>query len=273
MKYQLNTGSAAKILTGFPEQSVDCVVTSPPYFGLRDYGDPDQIGFGSTLDDYLRNLRDVFRAVWPVLSDQGTLWLNIGDTYQSSGGTVGVGPNASVGSTLREGAKPRIRVKTGLPAKNLIGIPWRVAFALQEDGWILRSENIWNKTNPMPESVRDRPVRSFEYVFMFAKTAKYFYDADAVREPQSQGSGTRSARNVWTMAVGRAPGMHDAVFPGELPERCIRAGCPEGGTVLDPFSGSGTTGLVALKMGRNYRGIDLNPEYNRQAATRLDALV
>lgn len=270
--YELNTGPATEVLRWFPEQSVDCVVTSPPYFGLRDYDDPGQIGFGSTLEDYVKDLREVFQAVRPVLSDRGTLWLNIGDTYQSSGGTIGVGPNASVGSTLREGAKPRIRVKTGLPAKNLIGVPWRVAFALQDDGWILRSENIWHKTNPMPESVRDRPVRSFEYVFMFSKTSRYFYNAEAVREPQSQGGGTRSARNVWTMAVGRSPGIHDAVFPEELPERCIRAGCPEGGSVLDPFSGSGTTGVVALRLGRKYHGIDLNPEYNRQAAIRLDAV-
>lgn len=268
---RLLTGEVREVLADLPDGSADCCVTSPPYFGLRDYDDPRQIGRGGTLHDYVKDLTDVFAHVRRVLTPAGTLWLNLGDTYQSTGGTVGIGPNASVGSTRREGTKPRVRVRTGLPDKNLIGVPWRVAFALQDDGWILRSEITWVKTNPMPESVRDRPTRATEQVFVFSRSPRYFYDAEAAREPRSEGTGTRHGRNVWHMPVGKAPGLHYAVFPAELPQRCIRAGCPAGGRVLDPFSGSGTTGLAALSLGRAYTGIDLNPHYTEYAARRLEA--
>lgn len=268
--YELITGDSRKALSRLADGSIDCAVTSPPYFGLRDYDHDEQIGQDS-LDQYISDLVATFREVRRVLADHGTLWLNIADTYQSSGGTVGTGPNASVGSTKREGNKPRVRVKTGLPDKNLIGVPWRLAFALQADGWILRSEVVWDKPNAMPESVRDRPSRSFEYVFMLTKSKRYHYNAEAMREPRTDGRGTRAIRNVWRMITRKCDGAHFAVYPVELPERCIMASCPEGGTVLDPFSGSGTTGVAALTLGRRYIGVDLNESYHAIARRRLDS--
>lgn len=266
---QLITGDSRTALNSIPAGSVDCVVTSPPYFGLRDYDHAQQIG-QDTMRGYVDDVVSVLRSVSEVMSPMATLWLNVGDTYQSSGGTVGIGKNASVGSTKREGSKPRIRVKTGLPDKNLLGIPWRLAFALQDDGWILRSEIIWEKPNAMPESVRDRVSRSFEYIFMLTRNKKYHYNAAAMREPRTDGKGDRAIRNVWRMPVSPPAGAHFATFPVELPRKCIRAGCPEGGLVLDPFSGSATTGVAALEMGRKYVGLDLNPSYHEIGAKRLD---
>lgn len=267
-RVRLILGDARESLSLLPDGHIDCIVTSPPYFGLRNYDHPDQIGRDS-LPEYVAGLRDTFREAARVLSPAGTLWLNIADTYQSAGGTVGVGKNASVGSTKREGSKPRIRVKTGLPNKNLVGVPWRVVFALQDDGWIVRSEIVWEKPNAMPESVRDRPSRSFEYIFMLTRGPKYFYNAAAMREPRTDGKGDRAVRNVWRMPVSTPAGAHFATFPVDLPATCIRAGCPEGGVVLDPFSGSGTTGVAALGSGRSYVGIDLNPDYHDLALRRL----
>lgn len=264
----LLTGDSREVLKTVDPESIDCVVTSPPYYGLRDYDDPRQIGRGA-LKEYVSDIVDVFEEVRQVLSPTGTVWLNVGDTYQSSGGTIGIGKNASVGSTRREGTKPRIRVKTHLPDKNLLGIPWRLAFALQDAGWILRSEIVWTKTNPMPESVRDRPTRAFEYVFLFTKGRQYYYDHEAVREDRVDGAGKRSGRNVWSFAVSAGRDGHAATFPVELAHRCIAAGCPEGGTVLDPFSGSGTTGVAALGSGCLYIGAELNPQYNEIAGERL----
>jgi site-specific DNA-methyltransferase (cytosine-N4-specific) len=265
----LLTGDSREVLKTVQRESVDCVVTSPPYYGLRDYDDPRQIGHGS-LKEYVADIVDTFDEVHRVLRPSGTVWLNVGDTYQSSGGTIGIGKNASVGSTRREGTKPRIRVKTHLPDKNLLGIPWRLAFALQDAGWILRSEIVWTKANPMPESVRDRPTRAFEYVFLLTKGKAYHYNHAAMREDRVDGSGKRAGRNVWSFAVSAGRDGHAATFPVELAARCIAAGCPEGGTVLDPFSGAATTGVAALAAGCEYIGVELNPRYNQVAGERLN---
>lgn len=279
-------GDAREVLAGMPEQSVDCIVTSPPYFGLRDYGVDGQIGAEISPAEFVAALVAVFREARRVLADDGTLWLNLGDSYQSSGGMEGVGPNAKVGSAKRQ-AVGRTRPRSGLPAKNLLGIPWRVAFALQEDGWILRNDIIWHKPNAMPESVTDRLSNRHERLFMFSKEPRYWFDLDPIREPHvsepgregenfmrgqkamrpvgpnsgSYSEGGRNPGDVWTIATQPFSEAHFATFPVALPERCIQAGCKPGGTVLDPFSGSGTTGLAAARHGRKYVGIDLNRDY------------
>lgn len=327
-------GDSLTVLRDLPSGSVDCCVTSPPYFGLRDYGVDGQLGAESSPAEYVENMRALFTEVRRVLADDGTLWLNLGDTYSSQGGGKAAGQYADIrpsGGTWQAKRKP----VEGIPAKNLLGIPWRVAFALQDDGWILRNSIIWAKPNAMPESVTDRLSTRHENVFMFSKRARYWFDLDPIREDQSPVSIARAGRadmrgkDGWADAyhgnpptglarqsardtsIGRNPGdvwmiatqpfsaAHFAVYPVALPERCILAGCkpkvcttcghaPEpvyidpdarpseralvgwtdcghssyaGGTVLDPFSGSGTTGLAAAKHGRRYVGIDLNAEY------------
>lgn len=381
-------GDCREVLAGLPEQSVQCVVTSPPYFGLRDYGVDGQMGLEDTLDEYLANQVSVFLAVRRLLRDDGTLWLNMGDAYASStqSGTQGqTGQRAD-----RTFTAERIPAKPCLPSKNLIGLPWRLAFALQESGWYLRSDIIWHKPNPMPESVTDRPTKSHEYIFLMTKKPRYFYDAEAVREPHTTlgpniqehkwdeasrpkvGDGPmfrtrpgsrppncighalgRNLRTVWKFPTQGCPGAHFAVFPENLPEICIRAGtsdkgcCPvcgagwrrvverdrhstrpgrnnvndptgmanrdtgrhvtdvhtvgwepgcecgsvslqRGGAtgtigngdmaishapipcaVLDPYCGSGTTGVVAKALGRSFIGIELNPEYCDMARDRI----
>ncbi|HUX70460.1 MAG TPA: site-specific DNA-methyltransferase [Cellulomonadaceae bacterium] len=296
----LHHGDSLAVLRSLPDASVDCCVTSPPYFGLRDYGVDGQMGAESSPAEYVENMRALFAEVRRVLADDGTLWLNLGDSY--SGG------NRSTFDT--EGGKTRARGHAesrpigGLPGKNLLGIPWRTAFVLQDDGWILRNDIIWAKPNGMPESVTDRLSTKHEHVFLLTKGARYRFDLNAIREPsvtllpdnpsfRANGksdkrrkshaappgqraqtnmipTGTRhvaqdrSGRNpgdVWTIATQPYPGAHFAVMPSALAERCILAGCKPGGTVLDPFSGSGTTGLAAAKHGRGYVGIDLNAEY------------
>ena len=321
-KYEIRVGNNLDLLKEMPDQSVNCVVTSPPYWGLRDYGtgeweggDEDcdhvanpnatkkfgneefnkncparemtktkgyyedvcpkcgavrtdnQLGQEDTPEEFAENLVELFREIRRVLKDDGTVWLNIGDTY-------------------------------GYPPKNLVGIPWRVAFALQDDGWILRQDIIWHKPNPMPESVKDRCTKSHEYIFLLTKNKKYYYDNEAILEPISEVSikraeygwdcdrpstknasmggdgihvekmGTRfvnpkgkNKRSVWSVTTKPFKGAHFAVYPPQLIEPCILAGCPDGGVVLDPFSGSGTTGVVALNNNKNYIGIELNPEY------------
>ena len=292
---QLHHGDALEVARTLPDGLARTIVTSPPYFGLRDYGEDGQIGAESSAGEYVARMVELFRELRRVLADDGTLWLNLGDSYASSGGMSGTGVNARVGNTLKQ-HDSRTRPVSDLPAKNLLGIPWRVAFALQDDGWILRSDIIWAKPNPMPESVTDRPTKSHEYLFLFAKSPRYYYDAGAIAEdatsdveskilgrgkqgyaaasgartnPQRDHSGgygysadhTRNKRTVWTVPTVPFPGSHFAVYPPDLIRPCIRAGSEPGDIVLDPFSGSGTTGAVANFEGRRYVGIDLNKEY------------
>jgi DNA modification methylase len=303
-RHTLHLGDCREILQTLPEQSVHCCVTSPPYFGLRDYGMTEQIGLEPTPEQFVAELVTVFREVRRVLRDDGTLWLNLGDSYAVNGGGRAYG--ASDGAVGRADApgSPR-RAPEGLKAKDLIGIPWRVPFALQADGWYLRQDIIWHKPNPMPESVTDRCTKAHEYVFLLSKSARYFYDSDAVKLPsvsthprggvnafRGQGHFRESAggpanrngrdlkqvgrdelcnrRSVWTVATKPYKGAHFATFPPALVEPCILAGCPVGGTVLDPFSGSATTGQVALANARSYVGCELNPDYHELAQQRLD---
>lgn len=301
-------GDCLDFLRGLPDAMAQTCVTSPPYFGLRDYGHEGQIGLEATPEAYVARLVDVFREVRRVLRDDGTLWLNIGDTYATQGGAHGGREDNQRGVGAKrlyiEGAgdqAPR-RPAAGYKPKDLLGIPWMVAFALRADGWFLRSAMVWHKPNPMPESVRDRPTSSYEMVFLLTKAARYYYDAEAIAEPadypgddrhartdtrkQSDpmctdgGSRartgkptglTRNVRNVWTIATQPYSGAHFATMPPALAERCIRAGSKTGDTVLDPFGGAGTTGLVADRLGRKATLIELNPEYARLARERITA--
>lgn len=306
-------GDTIEQMRTLPDGSVDCVVTSPPYFGLRDYGNPGQYGLEETPAAYVETMRQVFAEARRVLADDGTLWLNLGDSYatpvKGSGGgsgksTLGKGcdgtnrmtPDGVERSQKRQRMEPR-RLAPDRPTKNLLGIPWRTAFALQDDSWILRNEIIWSKPNAMPESARDRMSSKHEHLFMFAKQPRYWFDLDAIREPHAANerkSGARASRarglshhrtvageyagpdtrgrnpgDIWEMATRPYPAAHFATFPMELPLRCIKAGCKPGGTVLDPFSGSGTTGAAARQLGRRYVGIDLNPAYHDLAKGRF----
>ena len=290
-------GDALRVLEGMPESSVDCVVTSPPYYGLRDYGVDGQIGLEDTPDEYVDRLAAVFHAVARVLRDDGTLWLNLADSYAGSGkgrradGTRGTATGKQASD--RGACSGRLnRPCRTVRRKSLLGIPWRVTFRLQDDGWILRSEIIWHKHNSMPESVRDRPTRAHETVFLLSRGEHYYYDAYAVRQPLAESSVRRlsqdvaaqhgsdrlpgkdngpmkavgsalgsNLRDVWDINTTPFTGAHFAVFPERLPATCIKAGCRPGGVVLDPFSGSGTTGLAALKAGCRYVGIDLSRDY------------
>ena len=313
--YHLHHGDCLAILPTLEAGSVHCCVTSPPYYGLRDYGHEGQIGLEDTPDAYVARLVAVFREVRRVLRDDGTLWLNLGDSYASSGGVSQPQPDASggvgnkkLGTRGRQGSSASYggfnrpsTVGDNLKPKDLIGIPWRVAFALLADGWFLRQDIIWHKPNPMPESVKDRCTKAHEYLFLLSKQARYWYDAEAVREDGStprlpgitvsdyskqcgarngggrtQGragfgtNGYRNRRSVWTVATQPYAGAHFAVMPPKLVAPCILAGCPEGGTVLDPFVGSGTVIAVAQQHGRSGVGIDLNPEYLELARERIE---
>jgi DNA modification methylase len=298
--HQIIQGDCLEGLRTLTDASVHCCVTSPPYWGLRDYGHDGQIGLESTPEAYVARMVDVFREVRRVLREDGTCWVNLGDSYAA---------NTSGGASPQGGAsaRPKIdateyasrRIPTGLKPKDLVGIPWRVAFALQADGWWLRQDIIWHKPNPMPESVRDRCTKAHEYVFLLTKSQRYYYDAEAVSEalsgkPHAPGnkcaadaghlrndfgtdamqrvwgaSGRRNRRSVWTVTTKPYSGAHFAVMPADLVEPCIKAGCPEGGTVLDPFAGSGTTLAVAAELGRNGIGCELNPEYIELANQRI----
>ena len=275
-------------------------VTSPPYYGLRDYGHEGQIGLEETPEEYIKAMVEVFRCVWDVLEDDGTLWLNIGDSYAGNNSQASNNGRAGFGN-----ARERVvnRTGEGLKTKDLIGIPWMLAFALRADGWYLRQDIIWHKPNPMPESVTDRCTKSHEYIFLLSKSNKYHFDYEAIREEgvipagtlAAKGSaerqnqkgvnarppeykeydGQRNKRSVWTVNTKPYSGAHFAVFPEELIEPCILAGAPLGGIVLDPFMGSGTTAQVAQDLGRQYIGCELNPEYGklqkkRTAQTSLD---
>lgn len=281
---------------------MSCCVTSPPYYGLRDYGVDGQIGLEPTPDEYVARLVDVFREVRRVLRDDGTLWLNLGDSYAGStmtGGNNGINADGGEGGfkIKRQFLKPK--QFTGLKQKDIIGIPWLVAFALRADGWYLRSEIIWHKPNPMPESVRDRPTKAHEQIFLLSKSPKYYYDADAISEQCVKGaagsrfdygktgingmgrvssadrndSAYRNRRSVWTVTPKPYKEAHFATFPPDLIEPCILAGCPEGGTVLDPFGGSGTTAQVAIQNHRNAVLIELNANYVELIKKRLECVV
>lgn len=249
------------------DKSVHTVVTSPPYWGLRDYGIDGQLGLEPTPEEYCNSMVAVFREIRRVLHDDGTVWLNLGDSY-SSGSRTTTTNDSFRGDTLVN--TTRTPVVKGIKPKDLVGIPWRVAFALQADGWYLRSDIIWSKPNPMPESVQDRPTKAHEYIFLLTKSQKYYYDADAIREPSSDDG--RNKRSVWEVTTKPYAEAHFATFPEKLVEPCILAGCPAGGTVLDPFVGSGTTLAVAQRLGRRGVGADINEEYLSLARNRLEKI-
>jgi DNA modification methylase len=341
-KSLLLVGDVREKLKELPDNSINCCVTSPPYWGLRDYGTasweggdescnhqpPDdapnspkmtsgqktshagrfagshcfrcgakridsQIGLEQTPDEYVEQMVNIFREVRRVLKDDGTLWLNLGDTY--NGAKVG-NTNQNVGAKRHANKSFSKPLWNKLKPKDLVGIPWRVAFALQADGWYLRQDIIWAKPNPMPESVKDRCTKSHEHIFLLSKSEKYFFDNEAIKEPVKQDWGTRNRtngkyhnqgtglqphtgltksyttknkRDVWTVALRPFKGAHFATFPPDLITPCILAGCPKNGLVLDPFFGAGTTGLVAQKNNRAWVGIELNPKYAEMASKRI----
>lgn len=291
-------GDALDVTRGLSDGSVDCIVTSPPYYGLRDYGVPGQYGLEASPAEYVETMRGLFAELRRVLADDGTLWLNLGDSYSATRrhSDNGTGSSGLVGTSPTGGKWTGPLLTMDVPPKNLLGVPWRVAFALQDDGWILRNAVIWSKPNAMPESVTDRLSGRYEHVFLLSKQRRYWFDVDPIREPYSPaglerrkygfkpandtyraqlkpGAALRDGgvieantlgRNpgdVWTLPTQPFPGAHFAVYPIQLPQRCILAGCKPGGTVLDPFNGSGTTGLAAQRTGRRYIGIDINAEY------------
>lgn len=307
-------GDALEQLRTIPSESINTCVTSPPYFNLRDYEVAGQIGNEASVEEYLQSLVSVFREVRRILRADGTLWVNMGDSYAGSGkgrmadgthydkkpsksGNYGGTRNGHLKKTVAAGCKP----------KDLIGVPWQMAFALRADGWYLRQDIIWSKSNCMPESVKDRCTKSREYIFLLSKSERYYFDAAAISEPvtstkgnaktfrgggaytggrshdnsaqverESHGNrenqtGRRNKRDVWTVSTNGFRGAHFAVFPEKLIEPCVLAGCPEGGVVLDPFTGSGTTGVVAKRMGRNFIGCEINPSYAKMAEARIAA--
>lgn len=302
---ELRVGDATEQLSQMESESVQTCVTSPPYWGLRDYDEDGQLGLEETPDEYVTRLVEVFREVRRVLAEDGTLWLNLGDSYAN---TTGSGPQRSTGeraSRTYTADEATAKARPTIKEKDLVGIPWRVALALQEDGWWLRSDIIWAKPNPMPESVTDRPTSSHEHIFLLSKSKQYYYDDEAIREdaPEREGrsgsfvrdnpkgsdgtqpgkscashrqdrddtayGGSRNKRDVWTVSTKPYPEAHFAVYPPDLIEPCIEAGSADGDTVLDPFAGAGTTGLVALAKGRDFTGIDLNRDYVEMAADRI----
>ena len=291
MSSALYIGDALEWLRKAEGRSVQCCVTSPPYFRLRDYGHDKQLGMESTINEYIANMVNIFSEVKRVLSDTGTLWLNIGDTYYGSGrgGNTGIKTGQS---------KDKSSHVKSLKGNGLMGIPWRLALALQADGWILRQDIIWHKPNPMPESVTNRCTKAHEYIFLFSKQPNYYFNKinepvakstkgrmsqDIVRQKGSYrvpgktngamkavGNGiTRNARSVWTIPVNKAKHAHFATFPEKLVEKCLMASLPKHGTVLDPFCGSGTVGVVAERMGNDSVLIDINPEYIEIAKERV----
>jgi DNA modification methylase len=297
MSIKILQGNCLETLSSLEEKSVNTCVTSPPYWGLRDYGNGDQLGQEETPEKFVDNLVNVFREVRRVLRDDGTVWLNLGDSYC---GTGHKGDTIDSRYEGRNGQKVALNNKIqGLKSKDLVGIPWRVAFALQADGWYLRQDIIWHKPNPMPESVQDRCTKAHEYIFLLSKSPKYYYDNEAIKEDSAESSkdrlnqdiknqkgssrvpgktnGTmnavggekRNKRSVWSIPVASYSEAHFATYPPELIKPCILAGCPEGGTVLDPFGGSGTTAQVASNLNRNAILCELNPEYVEIAKGRL----
>lgn len=263
------TGDSRTVLDSIEAESIQSCITSPPYWGLRDYDHDAQIGTEESPDQYVENLVEIFRKMRRTLSDDGTFWLNVGDGYARNGGDGNCGPNAKVGNTKKLIQKRNCKVPTvwGLKDRDLMGMPWRVAFALQADGWILRSRIVWIKKTAMPESVRNRPTNATEEIFLFSKKPKYYYDSNGVREESGA-----NLRNYWVLGPDTTGKGHPATFPRELVRRCVLLSTRPGDTVLDPFGGSGTTGAVAEEEGRNAVLIELNPEYNKLAKKRLNGL-
>lgn len=302
MTVDILQGDCVAVLKTLDSNSVHTCVTSPPYFGLRDYGVDGQIGLEQTPEDFVNRLVSVFREVHRVLRDDGTLWLNLGDSYYNyrpgKGQALAKQSVSNTKQDLPDVCARRGNKLNGLKEKDLIGIPWRVAFALQADGWYLRQDIIWHKPNPMPESVQDRCTKAHEYIFLLSKSPKYYFNNKSIKEPSKVSSkgirfggskygdsndpkhATKSGnvskeydfankRSVWTVTTKPYKGAHFATFPQDLIEPCILAGAPEGGLVLDPFGGSGTTGVVANKLNRNAVLIELNPEYISLAHRRI----
>jgi DNA modification methylase len=295
---QIYQGDCLSILPKIDSESIDACITSPPYYGLRDYGVNGQIGLEETPAEYVKKLVAAFQEIKRVLKNSGTLWLNLGDSYVANGSgqvpQTKSHPGSGYAGTNRNG-------KTGLKQKNLIGIPWKVAFALQAEGWILRQDIIWAKPNVMPESVTDRCTKSHEYIFLLSKSKKYYYDAEAIQEKMAESTiprmnyrrmgnnnkslkkeysvrsieysesekfGFRNKRSVWTVPTCPFRESHFATFPEGLITPCILAGCPPGGTTIDPFSGAGTVAHVSKKLGRKSIGIELNPDYIKMSDKR-----
>lgn len=261
-------GDAGRELSSLPAGSVQCCVTSPPYFGLRDYGTEGQIGLEPTPEAYVANLVSVFREVRRVLRADGTLWLNIGDSYASGGRTYRA-PDRKDSKGGRVTGTFRPTDPEGIKPKDMLGIPWALAFALRADGWYLRQDIIWSKPNPMPESVADRCTRAHEYVFLLSKSERYYFDREASLEADVAG-GRRNRRSVWTLPTKAYKGAHFATFPPMLVEICLLAGSKPGDIVLDPFGGSGTTSFVAQKLGRRSIYVDLSPAYVELACARWE---
>lgn len=259
-------GDCRDILPTLQAESAQCCVTSPPYWGLRDYNHPDQIGAEESPQDYVNDLVSIFREVRRILREDGTMWLNIGDGYARNGGHGKCGPNAKVGNTRRMIQRRNCKVPQvwGLKDRDLMGLPWRVAFALQADGWILRSRVVWIKKAAMPESVKNRPSNATEELFLFSKNPNYYYNQDAVREKTGA-----NLRNYWILGPDSSGKGHPAAFPRELARRCILLSTKPDDVVIDPFGGSGTTGVVAQEEGRNSTLIEINPDYNQLTRTRL----
>jgi DNA modification methylase len=304
MSIQLLQGDCIEVMKTLPAGSVQTCVTSPPFWALRDYNVDGQIGLEASPSEYVQRLVEVFREVWRVLADNGTLWLNLGDSYSNIGKNGGhsYGKNYTSAAGGYQTVRDMEKQMGNLKPKDLVGIPWRVAFALQDDGWYLRSDIIWHKLNPMPESVTDRPTKAHEYIFLLSKQEQYFYNAEAIKEPSTgqtgnaanfkrttkeilapgqvyvqhredrkstEDTGTRNKRDVWTVASKPYSGAHFATFPPKLIEPCILAGSRPGDTVLDPFNGAGTSGLVSIQHNRDYIGIDLNPDYLQLSRERF----
>jgi site-specific DNA-methyltransferase (cytosine-N4-specific) len=258
-------GDSRTSIENLPNDFYSCCITSPPYWGKRDYGIKGQIGAEDDLNEYIENLVDIFRILKDKLKDDGTFWLNIGDSYTSGNRSW----RAEDKKNPARGMSYRPPNPKGLKNKDLIGIPWKVAFALQADGWFLRSDVIWYKPNCQPESVKDRPTLSHEYIFLFSKSEKYYYDIESIKEPTSQQGVMRNKRSVWQVNTEPFNEAHFATFPEELIKPIVLAGSKPGEFVLDPFFGAGTVGLVCKKLKRNYHGIELKTEYIEIAKKRL----
>ena len=265
---QIIQGDSRMALAKVPNNTFQCCITSPPYWGLRDYGYDGQIGAEADPSEYIADLVNIFREVRRTLTDDGTLWLNIGDSYTSG--------NRKWRDTDKKNPARAMSYRPptpqGLKPKDLIGVPWRLALALQEDGWYLRSDIIWNKPNCQPESVKDRPTRSHEYVFLMSKSKQYYYDSEAIKEPSKNGARPKNRRTVFNINTNGFQGAHFAVFPPELVKLCLLAGTKPGSTVLDPFFGSGTVGVVCMKEHRKCIGIELNPDYVKLAINRINEI-